>query len=208
MWTYWFQKSQKIFLLILPTGYILLFANVSVGFGSASVQDQFEDTLQQLNVKLWTVAQNQFYDSNQPLDLLDLDQPGLNQTTEPQTDENLIEERSIDSTFSSFGTQFDGIWGLSESVCDKTQSVHDIVDSQSMAIQKNQILFSDSKCLITQSEGDFLSGHQVKVNCLDADNQRFETEIFMKPLGALKLEISTSEQASVQYIFCSGISTQ
>ena len=175
---------------------------MSVGYGNSSDQVQIEFELQNSNEHLWTIAQAQ------PLDLLDLNQPELDQSEQPQLEGDVIIERELNSLSSGVGSRFEGIWGLTKSVCNKIQNIEDIVDVQSLAIKQNQIIFSDSKCLIVSSEGEFLSGFNVSLNCLDADNQRFSTEIVMKPIGALKLELSSAEQTSIQYEYCTGLPSQ
>ncbi len=98
--------------------------------------------------------------------------------------------------------QFQGIWGLSEDVCSGTQTIEDIVDDQALAIKGNRVFFSDSQCRVLQTEGDYSSGQNVLIRCVDIDNQRYETEVLLRPLGGLKLEISAGNQSSLQYSYC------
>ncbi|MEP3278656.1 MAG: hypothetical protein ABJN26_18340 [Stappiaceae bacterium] len=98
--------------------------------------------------------------------------------------------------------QFQGIWGLSKDVCTGTRTIEDIGDDQALAIKGNRVFFSDSQCRVLQTEGDYASGQKVLIRCVDIDNQRYETEVLIRPLGEKKLEISSGDQSSLQYDYC------
>lgn len=101
--------------------------------------------------------------------------------------------------------QFQGIWGLSEDVCGRTQTIEDIVDDQALAIKGNRVFFSDSQCRVLQTEGEYSTGQRVLIRCVDIDNQRYETEVLIRPLGGRALEISAGDQSSLQYSYCAPV---
>ena len=144
MKSYRTHPIKKLFLSFVPTVYLLVSANMS--FGSGYTSDHIQHELQISNQGQWTIAQSQ------PLDLLDLNQPSQQQSSDD------IVVQDLDQFSGGTGSRLNGIWGLTEEVCQTTQKLADIVDTQSMAIQRNQIIFSDSKCLIVQSEGDLFNG--------------------------------------------------
>lgn len=157
-------------------------------------------------LKGYELAQSDSGGIGRPLD--------LNQTLENQTEteENIPPVTTTPGTATkledqlpSLGKGLEGIWGLTDDACSNTQLLEDIVDEQTLAIKGNRIYFVDIQCFIIDTASNSNLGKTATIRCLDVESQQFETAINFRPIGALKLEISSEFQEAREYVYCSGL---